>query len=81
MAYTDCIFSPSDGKFSPEEFADKTRHKMRPPAKETTLIETQLFLYRLLGTSIVMIMPFGMLLGVLWILIKMAKGFFKSILK
>jgi len=54
---------------------------MRPPAKETTLIETQLFLYQLLGSAIVMIMPFGMLLGVLWILIKMGKGFVRSILK
>ena len=74
-------FFTSNRKNSPEEFADKTRHKMRPPAKETTLIETNLFLYQLLGSAILMVIPFTMLIGVLWIIIKMGKGFVRSILK
>ena len=45
------------------------------------MIETNLFLYQLLGSAILMVIPFTMLIGVLWIIIKMGKGFVRSILK
>lgn len=40
-----------------------------------------MFLYQLLGTLVVTLMPLSMLLGILWIIIKMGKGFVRSITK
>jgi hypothetical protein len=54
---------------------------MRPPTKEKTLIETNLFLYQLVGSAFLMVIPIAMILGILWIIVKMGKGFVRSILK